>query len=90
MSEEKSTKDKQSIANFILGDNLYSEQKPYIVNRCRCKNCGDIIESKHRHDFVRCLCGSIFTDGGVDYIRRGGLDLNLIEDMSEKNPDYIE
>lgn len=40
-------------------------------NIVQCKKCLDIIESKHRHDFVRCKCGSIFTDGGNDYQRCG-------------------
>ena len=40
-------------------------------NRCICRDCGDLIESKHRHDFVRCKCGRIFTDGGTAYTRRG-------------------
>jgi hypothetical protein len=30
-----------------------------------------------------CKCGEIFTDGGLEYIRRGGNDLNSIIDMSE-------
>lgn len=54
-----------------------------IANRCKCRKCGDVIESKHRHDFVSCTCGAIFTDGGKDYIRRGAEDLNDIIDMSE-------
>lgn len=37
--------------------------------RIRCKECGDIIESKHVHDFVRCKCGSIAIAGGYDYMR---------------------
>lgn len=41
-------------------------------NIAKCKKCGDIIESKSRHDFVECSCGAIFVDGGNDYIRRGG------------------
>lgn len=41
-------------------------------NIAKCKKCGDIIESKSRHDFVECSCGAIFVDGGHDYIRRGG------------------
>lgn len=49
-------------------------------NRCRCRRCGSIIESKHRHDFIRCACGAIFTDGGRDYVRRGG-NPEDIEDM---------
>lgn len=54
-----------------------------VVNKCQCRHCGDIIESKHRHDFVSCKCGAIFTDGGTAYIRRGAKDLNDIIDLSE-------
>lgn len=53
-----------------------------IRNICRCEKCKDIIESKHVHDFKFCSCGSIFTDGGLEYIRRGG-DLANMTDMSE-------
>lgn len=34
-----------------------------------CRKCLDIIQSKHRHDFVRCTCGAIAIDGGADYTR---------------------
>ena len=27
------------------------------------------MESKHRHDFVKCKCGKSFLDGGDDYFR---------------------
>ena len=40
-------------------------------NICRCKICGDIIESKTRHMWIQCKCGACFTDGGIDYCRRG-------------------
>ena len=53
-----------------------------IHNRCKCKLCGDIIESKSVHDFVPCSCGAIYTDGGKEYIRRGG-QMDMIEDMDE-------
>lgn len=43
-----------------------------IRNAAQCAKCGDIIESKHRHDFVSCKCGAIFIDGGHDYFRGGG------------------
>lgn len=39
-------------------------------NRIRCKRCGDIIESKSRHDFVWCKCGACAVDGGHDYTKR--------------------
>jgi hypothetical protein len=44
--------------------------------KAQCKLCGDIIESKYRHDFVSCKCGEIFADGGSDYSRYGATDLN--------------
>jgi len=46
---------------------------PILTNKAKCMRCGDIIESKFRHDFVECSCGSIFVDGGKDYLRRGYL-----------------
>lgn len=57
-----------------------------LVNRCKCRKCGDVIESKSVHDWVSCGCGAIFTDGGTEYVRRGG-DINLIEDMSVWEPE---
>ncbi len=44
--------------------------KKIIRNVIRCKNCGDIIESKYTHDFVTCKCGRCSVDGGKDYLRR--------------------
>lgn len=41
-----------------------------IRNIIRCKHCGDVIESKHRHDYVQCGCGRVAVDGGLDYLRR--------------------
>lgn len=43
-----------------------------IYNAIRCKKCGEIIESKHRHDFKFCKCGAVAVDGGHDYLRRLG------------------
>lgn len=36
-------------------------------NRAKCTHCNDIIESKHRHDYVRCSCDRIAVDGGYNY-----------------------
>jgi hypothetical protein len=54
-------------------------------NRAKCKNCLDIIESKHRHDWVSCSCFSndgdttgIYIDGGQDYCRIGGKLENVL------------
>lgn len=38
-------------------------------NAARCDGCGDTIESRHRHDFRTCSCGSLSVDGGLDYQR---------------------
>lgn len=43
-----------------------------LVNKIKCKKCGDVIESKSRHDFKSCSCGAVSVDGGLDYIRRCG------------------
>ena len=41
-------------------------------NSARCPQCGDEIESRHRHDFRFCRCGAMGVDGGHEYIRRIG------------------
>lgn len=41
-----------------------------IYNGVKCRICGDVIESKHVHDFVSCSCGNVSVDGGLDYPRR--------------------
>ena len=38
----------------------------------KCKKCGDILQSKHRHDYVTCSCGACAIDGGEDYCRITG------------------
>lgn len=45
--------------------------KRIIKNAIRCKHCGDVIESKTVHDFKWCSCGTVYVDGGHDYLRRG-------------------
>jgi len=46
--------------------------------KLKCTQCNDIIESKYRHDYVNCKCGKIFVDGGNDYLRCGGEELDYI------------
>lgn len=61
------------------------------VNRCQCTVCLSVIESKHRHDFVKCQCGRIFTDGGTEYIRRGFTDSpNEIKSLDEFWSDTLD
>jgi hypothetical protein len=52
-------------------------------NAIQCKLCKDIIESKSRHDFVKCKCGACAVDGGHDYLRRSFKDENCYIDLSE-------
>lgn len=47
--------------------------------KARCLNCGDVIESKLRHDFKQCSCESCFVDGGNDYGRLGYADPAKVE-----------
>ncbi len=42
------------------------------MNRIKCAKCGDLLHSKHRHDFQGCTCGAVYVDGGNDYCRYGG------------------
>ena len=58
-----------------------------IKNAIRCNLCGDEIESKHRHDFVTCKCGSCSVDGGHDYLRRCFKEEECYTDISICKPD---
>lgn len=46
-------------------------EKKLVRNVIKCNHCGDIIESKYRHDFKWCSCKTVFIDGGLDYTRVG-------------------
>ena len=53
-------------------------------NSVKCLVCNTILESKYRYNYVKCSCpNETFNDGGLDYQRVGGKDLNLIEDLCE-------
>lgn len=55
------------------------------MGRVRCKRCGEVLESRHRHDFVQCSCpNETFVDGGNDYLRCGGMDLSLVEVLKDE------
>lgn len=59
-----------------------------LVNKVRCKKCNTEIESKHRHDFVWCLCteSPIAVDGGHVYLKRTG-NFDQIEELSIEEDD---
>ena len=48
-------------------------------NAVKCVGCGEVVESRYRHDFVSHSCAPgiyFFVDGGSAYLRRGwGNDL---------------
>lgn len=55
-------------------------------NRARCRRCGDVVESRSRHDLVTCQCGAIAVDGGQDYERRIG-EPEDFEEIDDALPD---
>ena len=54
-----------------------------IHNRAKCLLCGDIVESRYRHEFVTCKCGNLSADGGLSYLKRSALYPNMVEEMSQ-------
>ena len=66
-----------------------------IIKNCiKCKFCGDIIISEHRHDFKCCSCGRVAIDGGHDYLKRSFTnnpndyeELSIIEEASNAQSD---
>lgn len=61
-----------------------------LSNKAQCLRCGDIIESKNRHDFVWCSCKGIAVDGGREYLRRVASDMALLKDLSEEEVCFEE
>jgi len=55
------------------------------MNKARCKLCGDVVESKHRHDFVWCKCGEIAVDGGNDYHKGTAKNMENFIRITEKS-----
>lgn len=59
--------------------------KKILVNKIKCKKCGDVIESTYTHDYKQCSCGSCVVDGGHEYLRRsfnGSTPEECYEDLS--------
>ena len=60
-----------------------SEEKQIILNRVQCRECGEVLTSYHRHDYKTCGCtNKTMVDGGTDYQRYGGLNLDLVDRSS--------
>jgi len=71
-----------SIADVIAGIDLdFSRKKPkpelvprITRNAIECGKCGDVIESKHQHDYRMCRCQGCSVDGGLERLNRSGED----------------
>jgi len=58
-------------------------EKQIILNRVQCRECGEVLTSYHRHDYKTCGCtNETMIDGGTDYQRYGGLNLDLVDTSS--------
>lgn len=61
--------------------------KKLIKNKWKCLKCNDIVESKHRHDYVTCKCGKSSCDGSKQKTLELGkvytvdTSMNTTEDM---------
>ena len=53
-------------------------------NSVKCLVCNTILESKHRHNYVKCHCpNETACDGGLEYQRTLAVDLSLVENLCE-------
>ena len=60
-----------------------NEVKQIILNRVQCRECGEVLTSYHRHDYKTCGCtNETMVDGGNEYQRYGGLNLDLVDTSS--------
>ena len=66
---------------------IYDENDCIILltrNAVKCLACNTVLESKNRHNFVECNCSNrAFCDGGLDYVRFGAVNLDLVENLCE-------
>ena len=58
-------------------------ERKILINKIKCTHCGEILESKFRHDFKVCACGTVMIDGGLDYLKRGFTIPSDYMEMSE-------
>jgi len=48
---------------------MSKEKKPFKPYPIKCRECGDIIQSKYPGQFVTCSCGEVSIDQTEYYIR---------------------
>jgi hypothetical protein len=51
------------------------------LNAAQCLQCGRIIVSYTRHDYVSCDCKNVAVDGGFDYYKRNFVDRKLYREI---------
>jgi len=74
-----------------LRGNMVQRMRTVVVkNKAQCKLCGDVIESKHGHDFKSCKCGEIMVDGGKNYLKRSAKDFNNLIELSDTYDEVYE
>lgn len=89
------TKNSELSKKYYSGQELTAGERklinvgPFRLNKVKCLNCEQVIQSTHRHDFKTYGCGSISVDGGSWYLKRCG-DLDNYEEMSVKYKDCIK
>jgi hypothetical protein len=51
-----------------------------VLSTATCKLCGEVLISRHRHDYVMCGCDNkTMLDGGTEYQRYGGKVLKHVD-----------
>lgn len=54
-----------------------------VLNMVCCLGCRQVLISRTVHDYRTCFCGNkTVVDGGTEYLRRGGDDMALVEELS--------
>jgi hypothetical protein len=64
--------DVEKVIDKDIPDDTSMAEREILRNIAKCRKCGDVIESLHRHDFKSCKCRAISVDGGRDYFKRSG------------------
>ena len=78
-----SKKIQEQVARIIMSPSprviTYSEYLSEPKQGVLCRECGTILVSYSTHDYKTCSCkNETMVDGGPDYIRYGGVDLDKV------------
>lgn len=49
-----------------------------IRNAVKCNKCQEVLQSTHVHDYVECMCQETMVDGGNEYFRYGGNNVETL------------